>query len=83
MSKRVPRWVLVDLDGNVKDAQMNERIDGAFWLVDGQEIPAPRHGDWDIRQAIYRRHGYQVAAMEGDTPKIICGKSCTNPQSMQ
>lgn len=73
----------MDLDGNPIEAQMTERIDGAFWLIDGKEIPAPRHGDWDIRQDIYRRHGYQVARINSDTPKIISSKSCTNLKNVQ
>jgi hypothetical protein len=61
-------WRLVDLDGNPVDAIMNERVDGAFWIIGNQEIPAPRQGDTEIRQAIYRRHGYQVLMPESETP---------------
>lgn len=73
----------MDLQGNPVRSAMTERIDGAFWLVDGQEIPAPRHGDWEIRQEIYRQHGYQVAILEGNTPQIILPKTCTDPKNVQ
>lgn len=79
----VSPWILVDLQGQPVIAVMTERIDGAFWLVNGKEIPAPRHGDWEIRQEIYREMGYQVAILEGNTPKIILPKTCTNPQNVQ
>lgn len=50
------------------DAVMNERVDGAFWVIGDKTIPAPRQGDWEIRQAIYRSHGYQLICQECDMP---------------
>ncbi len=71
MSSKVSNWVLVDLEGNPVQAVMSERVDGAFWLIDGKELPAPRQGDWKIRQDIYRQHGYQVKILDSDTPKNV------------
>lgn len=64
-------WVLLDLDGNLVQATMTERVDGAFWLVDGQEIPAPRIGSWPARQAVYRQHGYQLAEVKNGKTRIL------------
>lgn len=71
MSSKISNWVLVDLNGNPVEAIMTERVDGAFWLIDGKELPAPRHGDWEIRQDIYRQHGYQVKILDSDTPENV------------
>ena len=64
-------WVLVDLGGNITDAKMTERVDGAFWLIDGKEIPAPRLGSWPARQAVYRQYGYQLAELKNNTLKLF------------